>query len=73
MHGRILVWGKGQRACLGKQLAYMELKITTAAIARRFNVELSSPAVDDDMEMTDHFTLIPKGRKCILKVSARQD
>jgi cytochrome P450 len=71
MHDHILVWGKGQRACLGKQLAYMELKLGTAAIMKRYRVELGSPATDDDMEMTDHFTLIAKGKRCILRLLHR--
>lgn len=72
MHDRILVWGKGNRSCLGKQLAYMELKVATAAIMKRFRVELGSATTDDDMEMTDHFTLIAKGRRCLLRLSRRE-
>lgn len=71
MHDYILVWGKGHRACLGKPLAYMELKISTAAIMKKFRVEIGSSTTDDDMEMTDHFTLIPKGKRCILKLFRR--
>ncbi len=71
MHDQILVWGKGLRSCLGKQLAYMELKLVTAAVMKMFVVELDSPATDDDMEMTDHFTLIAKGRRCLLRVQKR--
>ena len=68
MRDHILVWGKGQRSCLGKQLAYMELKVGTAAIMKRYSVELGSSSTDDDMDMTDHFTLIAKGGKCILRL-----
>src|ERR1700761_4283099 len=67
MHEHILVWGKGQRACLGKQLAYMELKLGTAAIMNKYSVELGSPTTEDDMLMTDHFTLIAKGKRCMLR------
>lgn len=66
MREMILVWGKGTRACLGKPIATMELKLGTAALVRKFSVEIGSPTTDDDMEMTDHFTLIPKGGKCLL-------
>ncbi|KAJ2981767.1 hypothetical protein NQ176_g1826 [Zarea fungicola] len=71
MYNRIFVWGKGQRSCLGKQLAMMELKLVTAALMRNFCVELGSDTTDSDMEMTDHFTLIAKGKKCILKMNIR--
>lgn len=71
MHEHILVWGKGSRSCLGKQLAYMELKVGMAALMKKFRVEIGSNTTHDDMEMTDHFTLIAKGQRCILKLLSR--
>ncbi|PKK42155.1 hypothetical protein CI102_12562 [Trichoderma harzianum] len=71
MHEYILVWGKGQRACLGKPMAYMELKVGTAALIGKFSVEIGSVTIDDDMEMTDHFALVPKGKRCILRLKER--
>jgi cytochrome P450 len=67
MRDMILVWGKGQRACMGKPIAMMELRVTTAALMKRFVVELESEATVDDMEMRDHFVLMAKGGKCMLK------
>ncbi|VUC35651.1 unnamed protein product [Clonostachys rosea] len=69
MREQILVFGKGARACLGRRLATMELKCAAAIVARRYNVKIGSPTTDDDMEMTDHFVLIPKGGKCLLELS----
>jgi cytochrome P450 len=66
MRDMILVWGKGQRACMGRPIAIMELKIATASIMRDFSVQLGSSSTDIDMEMTDHFVLMAKGGKCIL-------
>jgi len=66
MRELMLVWGKGNRACLGRTMATMELKIATAAIMRRYSVRLASQKTNDDMRMTDHFTLIPKGKQCFL-------
>lgn len=71
MHEHILVWGKGQRACLGKPMAYVELKVGTAALMGKFSVEIGSATIDDDMEMTDHFALVPKGKRCILRLKER--
>ena len=67
MRDMILVWGKGQRICMGKPIATMELKIGTAAIMKRYSVELGSDTVNDDMEMRDHFVLTAKGGKCMLR------
>jgi cytochrome P450 len=61
-----LVWGKGTRVCLGQHMATMEQKITLARLMERFRVKLASPKTHEEMEMTDHFTLIPKGQKCSL-------
>lgn len=47
----------------------MELHCATAAVARRYKVELGSPQTDDDMEMRDFSVLIPKGRKCVLRLT----
>jgi cytochrome P450 len=69
MRDQLLVFGKGTRACLGRRIAIMELKFTLAALTRRYNFEIGSPTTDDDMEMTDHFVLIPKGGRCLLRVT----
>lgn len=60
----MLVWGKGSRICLGQHMAIMELKILLARIIDMFEVRLAGEQTHADMEMTDHFTLIPKGKKC---------
>ena len=69
MRELMIVWGKGQRACLGKTVAILEMKIGIAALVKRYFVELGSRTTDDDMEMTDHNVLIPKGGKCMLLLS----
>jgi cytochrome P450 len=61
------VFGKGARACLGRSLATMELKLATAALITKYNVELRSPTADEDMEMACHFVLVPKGKRFILR------
>jgi cytochrome P450 len=60
----MLVWGKGSRVCLGQHMAIMEIKILLATLIDSFEVQLEGAQTHSDMEMTDHFTLIPKGKKC---------
>ncbi|KAH8799759.1 cytochrome P450 [Xylogone sp. PMI_703] len=72
MRDMILVWGKGQRICMGKGIATMELKVVTAAIMKKYEVELGSETTNDDMEMRDHFVLMAKGGKCMLKFKEAQ-
>lgn len=69
MREQMLLFGKGARSCLGRRLATMEIKCALAAIARRYTVEIGSSTTDDDMEMIDHFVLIPKGQKCVLRLT----
>lgn len=69
MREQITVFGKGTRACLGRRLATMELKCATAAVIRRYNFEIGSPSTDDDMEMRDFSVLIPKGQRCVLRLT----
>lgn len=47
----------------------MEIKLALTAIVRRYQVEIGSATTDQDMEMIDHFVLIPKGQKCVLRLS----
>jgi cytochrome P450 len=59
-------FSKGSRACLGKNMALMELKLTTAALVLQMKVSLAPGTKDEDMEMQDHFLALPKGGKCDL-------
>lgn len=49
-------------------MAMMEIKILLARMIDRFKVDMV-PQTNDEMEMTDHFTLIPKGQRCTLVFS----
>jgi cytochrome P450 len=62
----MMVWGKGPRTCSGQYMATMELKILLARLMDRFQVALHGEKTHADMEMTDHFVLIPKGHCCSL-------
>ncbi len=59
-------FSKGARACLGKSLAMMELKLISAALLRSYETKLAPTATEDCMTMTDHFLVLPKGGKCEL-------
>jgi cytochrome P450 len=64
-------FSKGTRACLGKGLAVMELKLISAALLRLYEVEQAPTATEYCMTMTDHFLVLPKGGKCELIFSPR--
>ena len=57
-------FSKGTRACLGKSLAMMELKLVTAILIHRYEVELAPGTTEDSMSMTDHFLVLPKAGVC---------
>jgi cytochrome P450 len=59
-------FSKGPRACLGKNLAIMELKLSTATLVLQAIVKLAPDTSDESMEMKDHFLALPKGHKCNL-------
>ncbi|KAK4215462.1 cytochrome P450 [Rhypophila decipiens] len=62
----MFVWGKGPRSCLGQHMATMECKISLARIVAHFEVRLAGEKTHEEMIMTDHFTLVPKGHRCSL-------
>lgn len=59
-------FSKGTRACLGKNLAMIELKLITANIARRFSWTPASTTTETSMATLDFFLLSPAGGKCEL-------
>jgi cytochrome P450 len=59
-------FSKGSRACIGKGLAIMELKLVVATVMKQYDVSIAPDMKDDDMDMVDHFLIIPKGGKCHL-------
>ncbi|OAP59665.1 hypothetical protein AYL99_06963 [Fonsecaea erecta] len=67
MRDSMLVWGKGSRTCLGKSIAMMELKLGLAAIIKLLSPQLASEKTNEDMEIRDHFVLIAKGGRCLLR------
>jgi cytochrome P450 len=60
----MIPWGRGPRTCIGKHMATMESKISLARMIADFEVQLAGEKTHDEMVMTDHFTLIPKGQRC---------
>lgn len=59
-------FSKGPRACLGKNLAIMELKLITSQLVRRFEFAPAHSTTEESMAPKDHFLLIPVGGKCEL-------
>jgi len=66
MNELFMPFSKGSRACLGINIAYMELKVVTAAILSKYQVEIAPDMQPDDMDQRDHFLIFPKGGKCNL-------
>jgi cytochrome P450 len=68
MRAHMHVFSRGIRACLGKMVALVQLKMAMAALAQRFAaVRLADErGTVADMRMTEAFALTPKGRKCML-------
>jgi cytochrome P450 len=69
----MLAWGKGTRACIGQHMATIEVKVLLSRLAYQFEFKLEGEQTHDDMVMTDHFTLIPKGKRCGLIFSEAAD
>ncbi|KAH8804408.1 cytochrome P450 [Xylogone sp. PMI_703] len=62
-------FSKGTRACLGKNLAMMELKLVVAAVVKQFKIEVADSMKPGDMDMKDHFLTLPACGRCDLVFS----
>lgn len=50
----LVAFSRGPRACLGVNLAWLEMRLTTASVVRRFDISLD-PASPDRIEFKDAF------------------
>ncbi len=66
MREHMHVFSKGMRACPGKPIALMELKLVMAAIVQRFATLRLADARQtvEDMRQLDDWLLVPKGKRC---------
>ena len=60
-------FSKGSRACLGQNLAMMELKVTTAIMLMQTQISVAPGTNDEGMVMMDHFLALPKAGRCELR------
>ncbi len=69
MRAHMLPFSRGARTCLGCGIALAELRLALAGVAWHFGgVRLAPPArqTEADMQMRDHFVLMPRGQRCML-------
>ncbi len=68
MRESMLVFSNCSRACWGKTVALMELKLVTAAIVQRFSSLglADKQQTMEDMRTTEQVWLVPRGKRCEL-------
>ncbi len=59
-------FSRGPRSCIGIHLAYMEMKLLTAAILMSWEIGLGEGTTDASMSVMDHGVYIPKAGRCDL-------
>jgi cytochrome P450 len=57
---------KGTRACLGKNLALMDLKQVVATAIKEYRIALGDIMKPSNMNMMGHFLAVPRSGKCDL-------
>ncbi|KAF5719313.1 cytochrome P450 monooxygenase [Fusarium globosum] len=67
MQEAYIPFGGGPRICIGIHLAYMELRVTTAAFFRKFRgAQVHASMTNDDMELENYTLIAPKSHKCLI-------
>ncbi|SCN70625.1 related to benzoate 4-monooxygenase cytochrome P450 [Fusarium fujikuroi] len=67
MQEAYIPFGGGPRICIGIHLAYMELRVTTAAFFRKFRgAQVHVSMTNDDMELENYTLIAPKSHKCLI-------
>ncbi|KAF5672002.1 cytochrome P450 monooxygenase [Fusarium heterosporum] len=67
MQDAYIPFGGGARICIGIHLAYMELRVTTAAFFRRFHGAQVHPSLtENDMDLANYTLIAPKSHKCLI-------
>ncbi|KAF2468547.1 cytochrome P450 [Lindgomyces ingoldianus] len=59
---QMLSFSRGSRSCIGINLAYAELHLTTAHLFRRFEISTTGYTSEWDMDWNDRFVPVPNGR-----------
>ncbi|KAF5551334.1 benzoate 4-monooxygenase cytochrome P450 [Fusarium mexicanum] len=60
-------FGGGPRICIGIHLAYMELRVTTAAFFRKFQgAKVHASMTNDDMQLENYTLIAPKSHRCFI-------
>ncbi|KAG7406249.1 Cytochrome P450 monooxygenase azaI [Fusarium oxysporum f. sp. rapae] len=66
-HQRDVPKGGWEALCIGIHLAYMELRVTTAAFFRKFRgAQVHASMTEDDMELENYTLIAPKSHKCLI-------
>ncbi|RKP06407.1 cytochrome P450 [Thamnocephalis sphaerospora] len=72
MRQMFLAFSMGSRACIGRNLAWMELRMALATLLRRYTFHIPD-GVKNDMEMLLKFALRPRGGQLRVMATARAD
>ncbi|KAH7318302.1 cytochrome P450 CYP684A2 [Stachybotrys elegans] len=70
MNDALFTFGRGSRVCLGKNLAWIELRLATSRFFLEFPDARVSPKEDmsdADMAMKTFFLLQPEGHRCLIE------
>ncbi|KAK5046780.1 hypothetical protein LTR84_007133 [Exophiala bonariae] len=70
-HAAFNGFGTGPRACIGRNLALIELQLFTAAFFLRFDARVADTLEEKDMELTDGFSGGPAGKSLPLYLVER--
>lgn len=68
MNAALTPFSIGVRNCIGQNLAKAELYLATSKIIRKLKLQLNEDMTDQDMEMEDRGSTIPKGSRLLVDV-----
>lgn len=73
MRARPMPFLKGQYNCIGQHMALFQMKILTATLIKKYDIETPACMTPEVIDFKDHILAVPQAEKCWIKFNPVQE